>query len=209
MGESKGTSQPLGEFFEFATDFSSVAAWIGKFAVIAPFADLALNIGPPWPSRAGICIILAIIEFIVLMWSFEFWRDARSKRAGVRRTMKVAVICLGILFVTYIILFGMFVFELPDSWHRDVGGFSYLPIIKEMRDSDPTKYTDSELLELFSRSPERVWTRSSIVIAKVALCVTWFLLWISLIAVIASFIALRWRRRDSARTAKKRRRVQA
>lgn len=185
--------KPLAEFWRFTVDFQSAIAWIAKAAVAAPLADLVLNIGPPWPSRWGVSALVCIAELVVLMWSFEFWQKKLETISTIRRVMKWAVVCLVASFLIYLYLFAAHVFELPDMWHRDVGGFRYHDSISGLIESDPAKYTDSELLERFSRNPEKIWTRSSIIQARVLLCVVWLILWVSLSSIIAAFVALQWR----------------
>ncbi len=72
-----------------------------------------------------------------------------------------------------------FIITFPDDPDKPfVAGFHYLPKVEELANSDPSKYTKTELLDEFNRKPAEVWVPSSITAAQVSLIVVWILLWL-------------------------------
>lgn len=191
---STNSSDAMKEFWLFAKDFKSASAWVAKAAIAAPLADILLNLGPPWPSRVGVAILVCIVEVIVLMWSFEFWKHGETTIAEVRKVMRWSLIGAAFIVVPYLWLFASYVEDAPNWWTRVVIGTTYHEEIGEMVHEDPSKYTTRELLERFERQPERIWTKDSIIKIQVILLACWLLFWIALSCYVAAFVTLRWRR---------------
>ena len=61
-----------------------MAALLGKVALIAPFAGLLLNIGPPWPSRTAVPALTSLCEVLVLVYAFSFYSPLSKKRIANR-----------------------------------------------------------------------------------------------------------------------------
>jgi hypothetical protein len=184
------TSAPLAEFWRFATDFRSLTAWAAKAMLVAPFVDLALNVGPPWPSRAFNSTVICIIEILILIYAFEFWRHKKSQ-SHTRRIIQNGLIVLGMCFFVYLILFSQFIEDAYDRWHRVVIGYVMHPNIAEMVLADPIKWTPRELLLQF-HDEMAIWTPNSIKIMRCVMLLSWSLMWGSLGVVIAAFVARRW-----------------
>jgi hypothetical protein len=183
---------PLSEFWEFAGDFKSVSAWVAKAAVAAPLTDILLNIGPPWPSRIGVAILVCIVEVLVLMYSFEFWRNASPAVKDVRRVMRLGLCAVFVSFIAYVCIFAGYVVDADDAWHREVIGYEYHKQIAELVESDPSKYTPQELMSRFEFKAMSIWTPFSVTSMRVCVLITWMLLWVCLSVVVAAFVALQW-----------------
>jgi hypothetical protein len=183
----------LSEFWSFAKDFKSVTAWIAKAAIAAPLADIVVNIGPPWPSRIAVAILLCIVEVIVLMYSFEFWRKGSPRIRDIRSAMRAGIVAFGVGFIVYIYLFANFIVDAPDARHRVVIGCDMHPDVAEMANANPSQWTPKELILQF-HDEMAVWTPGSVNVMRTIVLVIWLLLWTALAVVISAFVALQWRR---------------
>src|SRR5215813_2020375 len=99
----------LKNFFEFVGDFKGVAALIGKVALVAPFATLLLNIGPPWPGKTGVPALTSLCEVFVLMYVFQFHSSLSKKRVALRLRLFFGLLIAS--FILYLCLYSFFVFE--------------------------------------------------------------------------------------------------
>ncbi len=183
----------LGEFWQFTKDFKSVTAWIAKAAVAAPLVDIILNIGPPWPSRVAVAILTCVVEVLVLMYSFEFWRRGSPRISEIRNVMRFGIGSFVLMFIVYIFFFASFIVEADDAWHRVVIGYQMHADVAEMVKDNPSKWTPKELIIQFQDEME-VWTSSSVNVMRTIFVVAWLLLWASLAVVISAFVSLQWRR---------------
>ncbi len=80
-----------------------------------------------------------------------------------------------------------------------MAGIQLHPDIAEMARGNPSLYTRRYLLELFGGDPTRVWAPWSVYAARVCLLATWLSFWCCLSAVVASFVAIQWRRQQRAK----------
>jgi hypothetical protein len=193
MARSTDTGTALPEFWDFAKDFKSVSGWVAKAAVAAPLADIVLNIGPPWPSRPSVAILLCIVEVVVLMYSFEFWRHGSPRIQHIRSVMRAAIAAVAVAFVVYMPLFAFFIVDAEDAWHRVVIGYKMHDDVAEMQKSDPGQWTPEELILQF-HDVMAVWTPWSVNVMRTIVLLVWLLVWAALSVVISAFVAIQWRR---------------
>lgn len=186
-------SGPLADFWKFCRDFKSVTAWIAKAAVAAPLVDIVVNVGPPWPSRIAVSILVCVIEVVVLMYSFEFWRQGRARMRGIRAVLRGSTAVFSVVLILYLFLFATFVVDVPDGWNRVVIGYQMHPDVAELVASNPSEWTPKELMLQF-HDEMAVWTPASVNVVRTAVLVAWLLLWSLLAVIIASFVSLQWRR---------------
>src|SRR5262245_64990869 len=117
----------LNNFFSFVSYFKSVAALVGKTAIIAPFITLVLNIGPPWPTRTAVPALTSLCEVFVLIYVFQFFTPLSRKRLALR--LRLFFVLLVLSFIVYVSLYSFFVFDIPLNKERDVKGFIVQPAI--------------------------------------------------------------------------------
>jgi len=190
--EQSATSA-LAEFWIFAKDFKSLSSWVAKAAVSAPLADLVLNMGPPWPSRLSVALILCIAEIVVLMFSFEFWRRGSPRIHNIRKVMKIGLCALVILFVVYIFMFSTYIVDAFSPWNRVVIGYKLHDDIADLVASEPSKWTTQKLLKQFHEE-KAIWTGESVNFMRSAILILWVALWVAISVVMAAFVSLQWRR---------------
>src|SRR5208283_5698395 len=77
----------LSEFKEVLSDFQQLGSLALKGAIAAPLADIWLKLGPP-PSKS-IGMLAALLEFLAVIWVFQFWFDAEGR--SLRLRMNVAL----------------------------------------------------------------------------------------------------------------------
>jgi hypothetical protein len=79
------TQTGLQEFKATLRDFRYLGSLAVKGTVIVPLMNLWLKLGPP--PAAAISVTTSAIEFLAVMWTFQFWYSTSRKRLN--RRMKV------------------------------------------------------------------------------------------------------------------------
>jgi hypothetical protein len=192
---AKKPASPLSEFWRFAADFRSLTAWIATAVIAAPLADLALGIGPPWPSRTADAAFLTIVVGFVVMFAFEFWRK-RSRRTG-QRAFIVSLVIAALLFISYLCISAFFVADADDQGGKEIIGYTMHGDVQQMAEAEPSKWTPKELLLQF-HDPMEVWTRNSVITMRVVLLLLWLAMWIAIAVGMAAFVSLQWIAADAA-----------
>jgi hypothetical protein len=187
------TGGALAEFWQFARDFQTVPAWVAKAAVAAPLLDILLSLGPPWPNRISVAVAVCVVEMVILMYSFEFWRRGAPAIVDVRRVLRRATLLLALIFAGYAYVYASFVEEGEDAWDRVAIGYRLQPHVAELIASDPVKYTPRQLILDF-HDPKSIWTSQSVNTIRWFLLVGWLSFWACLSVVISAFVAIQWRR---------------
>jgi hypothetical protein len=181
------TKSGLAEFKEVISDFRSLTSWAVGSAVAAPLADLALKLGPPWPT--GVPIITALAELLALICIFHYWFSAGLKTHRRRMLITLLVLCLS--FITYFALFSEFTYAPSALDERQVKGFvlraDVAPVIND-------QFTTDDALEGAEYKADQVWKAWSITVMRLTILVTWLVLFVSLGVFIGTFIIAQRRR---------------
>jgi hypothetical protein len=172
----------LEEFKEVMSDFRSVTFYTVNGVVIAPLADLALKIGPPWP--AGIPVITSLAELLALIFVFHYWFKRRNQKR-LRKRMTIALCFASLSFILYMFLFSLFTFSPPSTRNKAVKGFVVRTDIKPLIDNS---FTESDALKGAEYDATEVWTEWSITTMKCILLVVWLTLFTGLSVFIGTFI---------------------
>jgi uncharacterized surface protein with fasciclin (FAS1) repeats len=189
----------LEEFREVIADFKSLTSWTVKGAVVAPFADLALRVGAPWPD--GVPVITSVLELLTLICVFHFWFGKSHKQ--LTRWMKVFLIIVCVSFFGHLYLLDTYTFVSPVSSKRYAKGFIVLPNVQRLI---PAEFkTPDEVLRNSEYKEEEVWTAGSITAARLVLLAVWLTMFASLSALIATFIMAQ--RRKTVKAPPRRRRT--
>lgn len=175
----------LDNFFRFVSDFKSVAALIGKAALLAPFVDLLLNIGPPWPARTAVPALTTLTEVFVLIYIFQFCTPLSKKR--LERRLRSFFILLVACFIIYISLYSFFVYEIPLTKSRDVKGFVVRPGIAKILGPDRTI---ERALEGAEWDAFEIWEGWSVQTMRISLVLSWILFFVGIASSIAIFVVL-------------------
>ena len=181
----------LSEFKEVLTDFRQLASLALKGAVTAPLIDIWLRIGPA-PTRL-VAVLSSLVEFLAVVWVFQFWRDARERRLSVR--MKVALGFFFVGMVLSLVLLWTFTISAGQGRDRVVEGFTIRPEIKPLIN---TSYSAEQALRESEYDAERVWTKRSIVAVQTSMIVIWMTSFAFLAVYLTIFIVLQRRRNSSA-----------
>jgi hypothetical protein len=174
----------LNNFFRFVSDFRSVAALIGKAALLAPFVGLLLNIGPPWPGKTSVPALTTLTQVFVLIYVFQFFGTLSRKRLEKRLRAFFFLLMGG--FVIYIALYSFFVFETPTT-DRVVKGFIIQDRIKGIL--GPT-YTVEDALKGYEWDSEKIWEVWTVYTMQVSLLLAWILFFVALVGCIGVFVVL-------------------
>lgn len=189
----------LDEFFEFARDCWRLLSWTKKLAIaLPPIIAYIAPYSPPWPSSGAIVGLTAVSELVVVAVAFEFW-----KASAIGRTRWVLGLCAPLMFVSILYYQGLwsdYIVVFPDAQDDPIViGYTLQPHLQELRDSDPVRYSDANLLNSWERMPEKVWTRESLRENRLKFIIAWLVFWMSLFAFIASFVAIQTRRASRRR----------
>jgi hypothetical protein len=176
---------PLTNFFGFVSDFKSVAALMGKAALLAPFVGLLLNISPPWPTGTGVSALTALAEVLVLIYIFQFFMPL-SKRRLENRLRVFFLIVVG-WFAVYISVYSVFVYDIPLTKSHDVKGFILRPGIQAILGPG---HSIDRVLEGAEWDAFEVWEGWSIHAVRVSLLLSWILFFVGIAACIAIFVVL-------------------
>lgn len=183
----------LENFLSFVSDFKGVAALIAKAALIAPFATLILNIGPPWPAKTAVPALTALCEVFVLIYIFQFFTPLSKKKLGKRLRLYFGLLVIS--FILYVFLYSFFVFDITLTNERDVKGFVVHPTIAKKIDSGETL---ENLLEGAEWDPFNIWEGWTIYATRAGLLLSWILFFVGIAGSMAIFVTLQ---RKEARTA--------
>jgi hypothetical protein len=181
-------------FWAFIRDVRSILSWVVKFAALAPFVDLLVNLGPPWPDRAATALLTSAAAFVTFALAYEFlWHRRPSTDPWVVQLALVAgVLLLAGSGYMYFERFGRFVVDMPDAAHRVAVGTDMHPDVKAMAESDQSRWTREELLKHFEGRPEAVWTADSLGRVRTSLLFWWLLAWAAFLFVLSAFVSLQW-----------------
>jgi len=201
-GSSSSTAQsPLGEFWAFAKDFQSLSAWVAKAAVAAPILDLVLNLGPPWPERVSVTTAVVLLQLLVLMCSFTFWRQGRESKTRIKKWLLRCSIAFGVVFfLVYLPLFAFFVVDAPDRWNRSISGWVLQPPIKEFvaaEEKEGRVWTAKKLIAYFvdaTNDETAVWTATTVYTMRAVLLGIWGACFLLYAIAMSAFVALQYRR---------------
>lgn len=184
-------SDGLSEFKEVLADFRDLHSIALKAAIAVPLADAWLKLGPPPSKLVG--ALTSLMEFIVVVWVFQFWSDVQDR--GLRIRMKIALALFLISIVSALLLLQRFTVSPGQGRERVIEGLYLRPDVKSLVD---TSYTPEEALRDSEYDPDQVWTRESIVLLRTLITVTWIASFVFLAIYLNVFIILQ-RRRHSLR----------
>lgn len=175
----------LDNFFRFVSDFKSVSALVGKAALLAPFIDLLLNIGPPWPGKTSVPALTTLTEVFVLIYIFQFYTPLAKRRLEKRlRSFFIVIIAC---FLAYISLYSFFVYEAATTKQRDVKGFIVREAIQRILGPNRTL---ERALEGAEWDPLVIWEGWTVYTMRISLLVAWILFFVGIVGCIAVFVTL-------------------
>ena len=186
----------LENFLSFVSDFKGVASLIAKAALIAPFATLILNIGPPWPAKTAVPALTALCEVFVLIYIFQFFTRLSRKKLDTRLRVYFGLLVLS--FVIYLFLYSFFVFDITMTNERDVKGFILLPAIASQVAKGET--TES-LLSGAEWDPFAIWEGWTIYATRAAMLLSWILFFVGIAGCMAVFVTAQRKAARAAPTA--------
>jgi len=173
----------LQEFRDALIDYKSLSSWAMGGGIAVPLVDYLIRLGPPWPLDGGVPIITSVAELLTLMCAFHLW--SRSTRSGLGRRLALLIVLLFIFFGAYLYINGAYTFHSPVDDSKHVKGFILRPDVAPLITAD---FSAEDALAGNEYQADQVWTSPSINAAMLTLLVGWLLSFISLSAIIASFV---------------------
>jgi hypothetical protein len=178
----------------FARDFDSLASALSKIApsISGVVGWLAGDVVPPWPSAATSKSIVVVVIVSMTVLAAVVWNDHLAVSVA-RWRLNFWAAAFVFATISYLYLWQSYVEVFPDQQDEHiVTGFIMHDLVGQMADSDPSFYTPAELLDRNERDPERVWTKSSVSIVRIALLITWTVAWLAPLLCVNIYLA-RWR----------------
>ncbi|MFL6261323.1 MAG: hypothetical protein ACJ76Y_16615 [Thermoanaerobaculia bacterium] len=173
----------LDDFKKLLAEFRGLSAWAVGGAVAVPFAAALVDFSPPWPP--GIVLVTAVAELIALVFVFQFLKSA--KRRSINQVLIVSTAGLSIASVVYLILLSLYTYRVPTTGERFVKGYNCTPEAKALfKDHCPDLGLDE--LRTAEYEAERLWTRRSLTLMRVALVILWSAAFILLSLTLGAFI---------------------
>lgn len=178
----------LAEFKRLLSEFRGLSVWALGGGLAVPFAAHLAELSPPWPP--AIVGVTAVVELLALVFVFQFLRTAPKKR--VNAILIGGAVVLAFTAFTYFALFSYFTYTTPGKKVRMVKGFVCTSVAaKVYADKCPDLGMD-ELNEA-EYEAERLWTRPSILVARLALMAFWLLAFLGLSVILGSFLTFQMR----------------
>ena len=180
-------STGLSEFREVLSDFQQLKSLALKGAIAAPLIDIWLKLGPPPPKAIG--VFTTLVEFLALVWVFQFWSDTEERSLRVRMRGALCIFLIGL--VSSLVLLDRFTVSPGKGRDRVVEGYSLRPDVKRIVGES---YTAEEALSGSEYDPDKVWTRESIALLRALITATWMATFSGFAVYLTVFIILQRRR---------------
>jgi hypothetical protein len=188
-------TDPLAEFKWLLSEFRGLSLWALGGGLAVPFAAQLAELSPPWPP--AVVGVTAVAELVALVFVFQFLKTASKRRTGI--VLGCGAVVLGLATLAYLALFSYFTYTTPGKSVRLVKGFVCTAEAAQVyREKCPDLGMD-ELNEA-EYEAERLWTRRSILIARLSLTTTWLISFLALSTILGSFLTYQ-RRAGSRRRA--------
>jgi len=171
----------LQEFRDLLSDYKSVSSITIGGAVAAPLADIALRVGPPWPT--GVPFITATCELLALVYVFHFW--FRKSRKRIRKRMIAFLALSAVALVSYLVLSSSYTFVSPATSNRYVKGFV---LRSDVQSVITNAFTEDDALAGAEYDAKEVWKPWSITAMEIIILATWLLLFTSISIFIGAFV---------------------
>lgn len=169
----KEKSDGFKKFLKKAKDNASQAS-----GLLGPIIALLAALGPPWPSASAATALTSVLQLIILICAYVFWKT------GNKRRMKLSVYAILASLLLYIGLYAMRVFNAPDTSHRDVKGICYTDQARKLISSS---YSEEQALKEAGYEPTKIWRPWTVQFMRLSVLVCWLVFCSSLIAFTASF----------------------
>jgi len=180
-------SSGLSEFKETLADFRQMGSLALKLAIVAPLADIGLNMG--LAPKNSVAILTSLMEFIAIVWVFHFWHDAEARKLNARMKAGLVLFCLGL--VGSLVLLERFTVPPGQGRERVIEGISIRPDVRLLLGPS---YTAEDALRDSEYDPDKVWTSGSIAALRTVITVIWLFTFVSLAVYLTTFILLQRRR---------------
>ena len=182
----------LDEFKDVLKDFRELGSLAVKGTVALPLVNLWAKFGPP--PAAAVSVLTSALEFLAVIWVFQFWHNAVTERLNTR--MKAAAILFCAALAVSGILLAQFTAHPASGRDAVVIGAQLRPDVQPLI---TRTYTPLDALRDAEYDPERVWTQVSITLVHSSLIVLWLVTFISASVFLSVFIVLRKRATPSRR----------
>lgn len=158
----------LDDFKRFAQEYTGLLSAFVVAGAALPLAASAAHLSPPWP--AGMLLISSIVDFLAL--SFAFITASKISVKSLLRKMTWSAMLLAVVTGGYLLLSTLLI----DF--NSAGGFSTVKGFVCTADAaavygDRCPWLGSVELAEVAFDNERLWTHTSIAVARIALASTW------------------------------------
>lgn len=163
-----------------------MGAQAAKLGIVAPLADLLLQLGPPWPNHASVVAITVLFELVLYVFLYTILVQRRRLLRPLLIASTVGTLSVGAL---YIVLFANYVVPAPNYWHRVVVGSELLPEVAQEY-AGKSLPSAKDLVANAGNNEDDVWTSSSLTAARLVILAVWLALFAQVTLVLATFVLL-------------------
>ncbi|REK17960.1 MAG: hypothetical protein DWQ37_05410 [Planctomycetota bacterium] len=188
----------MSRLWQFATDVSTPLLLVPKFAAAVSIGIGIAGFVPPVRSQSAAITVIVVGLLILAGLSYTLWTAATI--AKTTTVLIASIVAFAASLLAYFVFDENFVVIFDDQPNKPIiVGFVLLDGPAALRESDPTLYTDKELLDRYQREPERIWTKGSLATIRISFLAAWTALWLSPFAFLAGCLAIEERRRARRR----------
>lgn len=180
----------LDEFKSVLAEYRSVALWAGLSTSSVPFIAAFAGVTPPWPD--GIAYMTAVVQLIGIILTLKLYSDADKRSIG--RNLSILTVVILVLLLSYIFVFSQFTIFDPARNGRIVIGYECTAKVLQAYPELTCPSVGFEELRNAAFKEAELWTMLSISVVRTAIVAIWFLLFLSLAALVGQFLAFQRKR---------------
>jgi hypothetical protein len=177
----------LSEFRSVLADFQQFGSLALKGVLVAPIADIWVNLGPP-PSKA-IGLLTSLSQMVAVIWVFQFWSIGNERALRVR--MRVALVVFFVGLVSSLVLLDLYSVSPGQGRERVIEGYALRSDIEPLISSS---YTPDQALRESEYDSDKVWTKRSVIVLRTAITAIWMCTFGSFAVYLTTFVILQRRK---------------
>lgn len=161
-------------------------AMIG-LGMIPPLLELVLGVGAPWPNGTATAYFTTLVIWIILL-VVHAHSTGRVAQARFRKRILIFA-CMGfVCLCIYLFAWAAFVKDQTNTDARIVCGWQVLPAVQKTMER--LGLSEEEMLAGSEWKPENVYTKFSLIVARMIVLVSWLTFFAALAALTACYIGL-------------------
>jgi hypothetical protein len=180
-------------FQEFADFFSKLRTALVSLPALVPLVNLTGSVGPIWLPPAATSMVLSLFNLVVMIVTFLLLAGKTQKVIG-RWLLWVGIPIFLFSVLVYLYILAFHTFDAPDFEHREVGGLFYTKKALDYLAVKPGT-CPKDLIADMGNNADEVWTTGSLQFMRVAVLISWSLIFLSLEFMVMTFALIQFKKR--------------